>query len=256
VTLCEWLVLLGLELNLMRLLPGHRRGLYGNSGSVESDMNRKIRRIGRLAGFVIAPVAISFITACGSSGTTTASPPLATNTPSITPSTISTGSPAAVPGSESSSRTPLEPGSEFSSSTPDPSYLADLTAVASSPSPFSGPSKINAHQYLKSLWWQSYGSDVSVEYDLNRQWKFFLAVVGLKDDAPADARVTFRVFVDGQLRDTETDVMLGHPKPVGISAQDGLRLKLTVIQTAGASSTPAVWGDAEFTNNASLRPTL
>ena len=212
-------------------------------------MNRKI---GRLAAVVVVLVVLSSSAACGSDNTKTvdrgtASGSISSSTMPGSPSTVP-GSPSTVPGSPSIN--PMSSGTP-SRLAPDPTYLVDLKAVAGYMSG-TGQTKVNAHEYLKSITLNVSGGTESIEYDLNKQWNYFLAVVGLPDDAPADAQMTFQVFMDNQQLASETNITLGHPKAVRVPAQGALRLKLVATQTSGGWSS-AVWADAQLTNDATLR---
>src|SRR5664279_2105412 len=205
-------------------------------------MNRKI---GRLAAVVVVLVVLSSSAACGSDNTKAVDRGTASG--SISSSTMP-GSPSTMPGSPSTN--PMSSGT-LSRLAPDPTYLVDLKAVAGYMSG-TGQTKVNAHEYLKSITLNVSGGTQSIEYDLNKQWNYFLAIVGLPDDAPADAQVTFQVFMDNQQLASETNVTLGHPKAVRVPAQGALRLKLVATQTSGGWSS-AVWADAQLTNDATLR---
>jgi len=203
------------------------------------------RRIGRLAAVVVVLVVLSSSAACGSDNTKAVDRGTASG--SISSSTMP-GSPSTMPGSPSTN--PMSSGT-LSRLAPDPTYLVDLKAVAGYMSG-TGQTKVNAHEYLKSITLNVSGGTQSIEYDLNKQWNYFLAIVGLPDDAPADAQVTFQVFMDNQQLASETNVTLGHPKAVRVPAQGALRLKLVATQTSGGWSS-AVWADAQLTNDATLR---
>src|SRR5664280_450170 len=205
-------------------------------------MNRKI---GRLAAVVVVLVVLSSSAACGSDNTKAVDRGTASG--SISSSTMP-GSPSTMPGSPSTN--PMSSGT-LSRLAPDPTYLVDLKAVAGYMSG-TGQTKVNAHEYLKSITLNVSGGTESIEYDLNKQWNYFLAVVGLPDDAPADAQMTFQVFMDNQQLASETNITLGHPKAVRVPAQGALRLKLVATQTSGGWSS-AVWADAQLTNDATLR---
>src|SRR5664280_418444 len=217
------------------------------------------RRIGRLAAVVVVLVALSSSAACGSDNTKTVgrgAPSGSISTPSgpisssTMPGSSSTmpGTPSTIPGNPSTN--PMSSGT-LSRLAPDPTYLVDLKAVAGYMSG-TGQAKVNAHEYLKSITLNVSGGTESIEYDLNKQWNYFLAIVGLPDDAPADAQMTFQVFMDNQQLASETNVTLGHPKAVRVPAQGALRLKLVATQTSGGWSS-AVWADAQLTNDATLR---
>ena len=199
-------------------------------------MNRKI---GRLAAVVVVLVALSSSAACGSDNTKTVdrgapSGPISSST---------------MPGSPSTN--PMNSSGTPSRLTPDPTYLIDLKAVTGY-TLGTGQTKVNAHGYLKGITLNVSGATESIEYDLNKQWNYFLAVVGLPDDAPADAQMTFQVYMDNQQLASETNITLGHPKAMRVPAQGALRLKLVATQTSGGWSS-AVWADAQLTNDATLR---
>jgi hypothetical protein len=206
------------------------------------------RRTGRLAAVVVVLVALSSSAACGSDNTKTVDRG-ATSGPISTPSRPISSS--TMPGSPSTN--PTNSSGTPSRLTPDPTYLVDLKAVAGYTSG-TGQTKVNAHDYLRSITLNVSGGTESIEYDLNKQWNYFLAVVGLPDDAPANAQMTFQVFMDNQQLASETNVTLGHPKAVRVPAQGALRLKLVAIQTSGGWSS-GEWADAQLTNDATLRQT-
>src|SRR5664280_3833233 len=205
-------------------------------------MNRKI---GRLAAVVVVLVVLSSSAACGSDNTKAVDRGTASG--SISSSTMP-GSPSTMPGSPATN--PMSSGT-LSRLAPDPTYLVDLKAVAGYMSG-TGQTKVNAHEYLKSITLNVSGGTESIEYDLNKQWNYFLAVVGLPDDAPADAQMTFQVYMDNQQLASETNITLGNPKAMRVPAQGALRLKLVATQTSGGWSS-AVWADAQLTNDATLR---
>jgi len=118
------------------------------------------RRTGRLAAVVVVLVALSSSAACGSDNTKTVDRG-ATSGPISTPSRPISSS--TMPGSPSTN--PTNSSGTPSRLTPDPTYLVDLKAVAGYTSG-TGQTKVNAHDYLRSITLNVSGGTESIEYDL------------------------------------------------------------------------------------------
>jgi hypothetical protein len=80
-----------------------------------------------------------------------------------------------MPGS--SSTNPIDSSGTPSRLAPDPTYLVDLKAVTGY-TLGTGQTKVNAHGYLKAITLNVSGGTESIEYDLNKQWNYFLAGQG------------------------------------------------------------------------------
>ncbi|MEY9212715.1 NPCBM/NEW2 domain-containing protein [Thermobifida halotolerans] len=104
--------------------------------------------------------------------------------------------------------------------------------------------KVNTVTYPRALVSSLYCYDDAewIEYDLNRSWTTFEAVVGLEDTSQSDATVTFIVIVDGDEVANET-VGLGAEREVSVDITGGLRLRLQVEPGPECGDANAVWGD-------------
>lgn len=88
----------------------------------------------------------------------------------------------------------------------------------------------------------------AAEYLLNGRVASFVATLGLGDRGAADPPVTFRVFLDGQLK-FEAVLKFGREKTIEIPAVGALRLRIETAVTSSDSSggyVLAVFGDARL----------
>jgi serine/threonine protein kinase len=120
------------------------------------------------------------------------------------------------------------------------SYLKDLEAIESSMSADSTEvdGQVFPHALIGSLY-----SDRSASYALGRDYRRFVATVGLADDSPdSNAKATFEVFADGRKIFDET-VGYGATAEIDLDVTGVLRLQLVNGIVAGEDAS-AVWGDA------------
>lgn len=87
------------------------------------------------------------------------------------------------------------------------------------------------------------GGSARMEYVLNRRVSVLRATVGLADRSASDARVSFRVVVDGREAAAET-VGLGTVESVIVPVEGALRVRLEAERVAGGQDARAVWADA------------
>ncbi|GAA3237474.1 NPCBM/NEW2 domain-containing protein [Nonomuraea helvata] len=137
---------------------------------------------------------------------------------------------------------------EYGSAGPTPEsvvqYLRELTPVAGGP--VSESADVNGERYVNSITlspnspWQ--GADMA-EYNLSRDWRRFRAVLGVRDDAPADAKARVEIFGDGK-RLYRKDFSLGRSDRVDIDVSHVLRLKLQTTTIAGVDVYSVVFGDS------------
>lgn len=133
-------------------------------------------------------------------------------------------------------------------STPARKYLSDAEPVASTRGADTGAAEVNGKGFARSITvWVNQGGPVSeLEYNLGRDWKFFRATIGLRDDSPSGGRLTFEVVVDGEAVYKKT-LPLGQTQEVNVRTQGALRLKLTVTDTGeDTSDCYGTWGDARL----------
>ncbi|MGI5292206.1 NPCBM/NEW2 domain-containing protein [Nonomuraea polychroma] len=133
-------------------------------------------------------------------------------------------------------------------------FLSELTAVGGFPE--NAPAEVNGESYPNSVILipnsSVQGRDVA-EYDLSREWRTLEAVIGIKDDAPADATVRFEVFGDGD-RLYQKDLTFGESEKINIDVSDVLRLQLQATPLSTDSVFDAVWGDALLAKYAATEP--
>ncbi|GAA3610430.1 hypothetical protein GCM10022419_114290 [Nonomuraea rosea] len=121
-------------------------------------------------------------------------------------------------------------------------YLRELTPVAGNP--MVEAADVNGRPYLNSviLNASSVGAD-AVEYNLSRDWQNLKVTVGMRDDAPANAKARFEIFGDGnQLY--RKDLTFGESEEIDIGVKGVLRLKLQTALLSGDDACYVVWGDA------------
>lgn len=126
----------------------------------------------------------------------------------------------------------------------DTQYLSELSAVGGFPA--NEPAEVNGKSYPNSIVLtpnSSMEGREEAEYDLSREWKTLGSVIGLSDDAPADATVRFEIFGDGE-RLYRADLAFGESEKIDIDVSDVLRLKLQTTPLGTDSVFSAVWGDA------------
>lgn len=94
--------------------------------------------------------------------------------------------------------------------------------------------------YISKSYW--------IEYDLNRSWTTFEAVVGMEDSSSSGSTATFSVIVDGDELANET-VGLGTEQQISVDITGGLRLRLEVEPGPDeCREGTAVWGDPKIRN--------
>lgn len=111
-----------------------------------------------------------------------------------------------------------------------------------------GGKAVSGGYYTRSIHaWRPSSSGDWIEYDLGRDFDFFRATLGLADDSPADARITFIVSVDGSDAE-EVSLRLGETHEVDLNVTGALRLRLYVQKESGTGSYfAAVFADARLT---------
>lgn len=116
-----------------------------------------------------------------------------------------------------------------------------------------GPQDLSGTTYDDSLTAElqsCFGPQLSIEYDLGRDFNRFRAVVGLSDDSNSSGSVRFETIVDGERVD-DRRLSLGDSQLVDVSVADGLRLELLMTfpdTSGGGCEEPtlfAVWGNAK-----------
>ncbi|MFC5662672.1 NPCBM/NEW2 domain-containing protein [Kitasatospora misakiensis] len=186
-------------------------------------------------------------TACGAGGSSSGGH---TSTAAVT--ATQTVTVTTVPSSATVTSTASDPGSG-SPSTPatGAQYLSETEPLASSYGVETGPAAVNGRNYARSVSLRTDRSSIptnEAEYNLERSWQTFHATVGVRDDSPADAVLTFEVFIDGRSA-TRVVLHLGQSQDLSLDVGDALRLKIAVTYTATVD-TPTycygAWGDARL----------
>jgi hypothetical protein len=116
-------------------------------------------------------------------------------------------------------------------------YLAKLQEVrddaASGTGQWStGPAESNGVNYSHPVDMEagcnnSDGGDYWVDFNLARRYTQFTATVGLRDDAPTNYPVSFKLIADGQTLASGT-LTLGKATPIAVSVSNVLRLRLFI----------------------------
>jgi serine/threonine protein kinase len=131
-------------------------------------------------------------------------------------------------------------------------------SVNGSPDDYVGPYKTNGTLYGHSLGvspgcYNQDGGDFWIEYDLSRTWSTMSGVVGVSDDSPDAARVTWRVYGDAKLLASGV-ATLGAATHVHVSVNNVLRLRLWINDPRSAQDdcnvareTNLVWGNLQLT---------
>lgn len=136
---------------------------------------------------------------------------------------------------------------ESSTPTPNSTYLSELQEIPESSGTIEkGSAEVNGKQLVHSVMLEvSSGNETkTVEYNLGRAWRTLTATCGVSDNAPANAKVRFEAFGDGNRLFSEV-LTLGQSKSMNLNLTNVLRLKLTTtLLTPDVSSTTGVWGDA------------
>lgn len=115
--------------------------------------------------------------------------------------------------------------------------LGDLTRLSSSSPWQHGDVKINTVSYTNGVWAttpchpRSDGAGSVWDFDLNRQYNRFTAVLGLSDESPVDAKVKVEIMGDGVTNLGSFDLALGVPAQVDVSLTNILRLSIKFTQT-------------------------
>jgi len=116
-----------------------------------------------------------------------------------------------------------------------------------------GARTINGETYPNSISREVGGCsrDVTIEYNLSRQWTTFHAIIGLDDSSDTGAEVDFQFYVDGAQVSAGHTLGLAHHKDIEIPVNGALRLKLVTILVRGdmglcSDAGEASWGDARL----------
>src|SRR6266540_2592086 len=83
-------------------------------------------------------------------------------------------------------------------------YLADLEPTQSSRLASTDEANINGKTFVHNVLFYACCDPASADYDLGRHYRRLEATLGVTDEAPADARSTFEVFLDGRKAYTAT----------------------------------------------------
>ncbi|MFF1722186.1 NPCBM/NEW2 domain-containing protein [Streptomyces sviceus] len=108
--------------------------------------------------------------------------------------------------------------------------------------------EVNGRGYPRSITQTtSTGGPVNeAEYNLGRHWQRLKATIGLRDDSPTRAKLTFQVSAD-EKQLLSKSVSLGEDVKIDLDLDGALRLKLTV--TYGGQDPNYVygtWGDVQL----------
>lgn len=106
--------------------------------------------------------------------------------------------------------------------------------------------EINGEQYPHSVTAVVCGgNDSTWEFNLGRDHGTLRATLGLADDSPAETRVRFEVFGDGQ-RLLVQEMGLGTDFALDVPVRDVLRLKLVSTNLSERGCGKAAWGEAQL----------
>nr|BFD95441.1 hypothetical protein KitaXyl93_68010 [Kitasatospora sp. Xyl93] len=186
-------------------------------------------------------------TACGAGGSSSGghtSTAAATAPPTATVTTV--------PSSAAVTPTASGPGSASPSApTTGAQYLSEAEPLSTSYGVETGPVAVNGRNYARSVSLRTDRSSIptnEAEYNLERSWQSFHATIGVRDDSPTDAVLTFEVLVDGRSA-ARAVLRLGQSQDLNLGVSDALRLKIAVTYTATADTSTycyGAWGDARL----------
>src|SRR6266511_601947 len=120
-------------------------------------------------------------------------------------------------------------------------YLADLEPTQSSRLASTDEANINGKTFVHNVLFYACCDPASADYDLGRHYRRLEATLGVTDKAPADARSTFEVFLDGRKAYTAT-AGLGKPARLSLDVTGVLRLHLVINSTQ--EDFLVAWGEA------------
>jgi hypothetical protein len=122
-------------------------------------------------------------------------------------------------------------------------YLADLEPTQSSRLASTDEANINGKTFVHNVLFYACCDPASADYDLGRHYRRLEATLGVTDEAPADARSTFEVFLDGRKAYTAT-AGLGKPARLSLDVTGVLRLHLVINSTQ--EDFLVAWGEAKI----------
>jgi TolB-like protein len=136
---------------------------------------------------------------------------------------------------------------------PGPATLADLTSIAGEPDLYdftymSKPITVAGQVLHGGLVVFPSDGHANVTYDLGGRYDRFTAVIGVPDATPANVRMVFRVFVDGQVAVPGRALGAGDPPvPVTVNVTGAKTLLLDVeadgVPSSGQTVVSALWGE-------------
>ena len=129
----------------------------------------------------------------------------------------------------------------------DSDHLSDNGGYESTPASTSGVQY--GHAVIENAFCDGNdGGDFWIDYDLGRKWSTFTTTVGLRDDAQANAKITYKVIADNKPLATGT-LTLGTANPLTMPVTGALRLRLLInnptVRTNACRSDKSivVWGN-------------
>src|SRR6266508_611089 len=122
-------------------------------------------------------------------------------------------------------------------------YLADLEPTQSSRLASTDEANINGKTFVHNVLFYACCDPASADYDLGRHYRRLEATLGVTDEAPADARSTFEVFLDCRKAYTAT-AGLGKPARLSLDVTGVLRLHLVINSTQ--EDFLVAWGEAKI----------
>jgi len=156
-------------------------------------------------------------------------------------------------GQVAAARSPLTPAPVLALSVHHPATLADLTSVAGEPDlyDFTYMSKfvtVGGQVLHGGLVVFPSNGHANVTYDLGGKYDRFTALIGVPDATPANVRMVFRVFVDGQVALPGRALGPGDPPvPVTVNVRGAKTLLLDVeadgVPATGQTVVSALWGE-------------
>lgn len=117
-------------------------------------------------------------------------------------------------------------------------YLSDLQPVAQQANEYTtGTASTNGEPYTHAvtIGASRYAQTASAEYDLSRDYRRLVGLIGLGDRAVSGTAYKVEIYGDGRQLFSE-DVVLGQTKPVDLDISDVLRLEVTATRVSGQGS--------------------
>jgi hypothetical protein len=156
-------------------------------------------------------------------------------------------SPAPVAPASPTTSSPASPTASASPSGPS-QYLGGLDPVAGSGALFNGAVNVNGNYYANSIFLALNPGPQNVSYNLERQWHWLDATVGLTDDSSQNEKVQFQAIADGRTIYSHV-FMLGQSQQVSLDVAGVLRLELVATLASNyVGPVNAAWGNASLTN--------